>query len=121
MAFVRSAILVLLIALALAAGAAKILKMPQEIAFFSEAIGMNATAVAGLGVVQALSGLLLMFARTRLIGAILLDVTLFFSAVVVFLSGNIPFGLISLVPVILTSLLIVEQLSAKTRLREFQR
>lgn len=116
----RIAVLVLLIALAFAAGAAKIMKMPQEVEFFQTTVGMNATAVVVLGVLQVLAGLLLTAAGTRLAGALLLDITLVFSAVVVFMSGNIPFGLISLVPVVLTSLLIMEQLAAKQRLRETQ-
>ena len=120
MKYARIAVLVLLIALAFAAGAAKIMKMPQEVEFFHATIGMNTVAVVGLGVLQALSGLLLIFTRTRLAGALLLDITLLFSAVVVFLSGNIPFGLISLVPVVLTSLLIMDQLATRARLRESQ-
>ncbi len=111
----RIAVLVLLIALAFAAGAAKIMKMPQEVEFFQDTIGMNAVAVVGLGVLQVLAGLLLIATRTRLGGALLLDITLVFSAVVVFMSGNISFGLISLVPVVLTSLLIMEQLAARQR------
>ncbi len=118
MKHVRTIILVLLTALAFAAGAAKIMKMPQELAFFQDTIGMNAMAVVVLGALQVLAAVLLIFARSRLAGALLLDITLVFSAVVVFLSGNIPFGLISLIPVVLTSLLIVDQLAARQRLQE---
>ena len=120
MKYVRIAVIVLLVALALAAGAAKIMKMPQEIEFFHNTIGMSVMAVVALGVVQVLSGLMLALQKTRLQGAMLLDITLLLSAVVVFMSGNIPFGLISLVPVVLTSWIIFDLLVTRSRLSATQ-
>ncbi|MFK8029713.1 MAG: hypothetical protein AB8G18_05705 [Gammaproteobacteria bacterium] len=120
MKLIRTAILILLILLALAAGAAKVMQMPQELEFFSTTLGLGATVVVAFGALQMLAGVLMTFAKTRLPGALLLDVTLVFSAALVFISGNISFGLVSLVPVVLNSLLIVDMLMARSRLRETQ-
>lgn len=113
----RLAVLILLILLGLAAGAAKVMKMPQELEFFG-AVGLNSMGVTILGAAQMLGGLLMLFGKTRLPGALLLDVTLLLSAAVVFISGDIGFGILSLVPVVLNSLLIMDLLVQRARRNE---
>ncbi len=114
----KTIVLILLIILAIAAGAAKVMKMPQELEFFGNAVGMNAMGVVILGALQLLSALLLLFVKTRLPGALLLDLTLIFSTAVLFIAGDIPKALMSLVPVILNSMLIFDLLVQRTRLSE---
>ena len=98
----RTFLLILVYALALlnaAAGIPKIMQMPQELAFL-EAIGFGAIAVTLLGLVQFAGALLLLWTKTRLIGAGLAGLALLVSSIAIFASGNTQFGLISLLPLV---------------------
>lgn len=86
-----------LAALSAAAGIPKILQMPQELGFLS-AIGFSAVAVSILGVIQLSGGVLLLWKKSRLLGAVLAGVALLVSSIAIFLGGNTKFGLISLIP-----------------------
>lgn len=88
----------LLAALSAAAGIPKILQMPQELEFL-QFIGFSEIAVSLLGIFQLAGGVLLLFRKTRLSGAILATAALLISSIAIFFSGNIPFGVISLLPV----------------------
>ena len=88
----------LLAALSTAAGIPKILQMPQELEFL-QFLGFSEIAVSILGLFQLAGGVLLLFRKTRLAGAILATTALLVSSIAIFSSGNIPFGMISLLPV----------------------
>ena len=96
----------LLALLGVAAGVAKLLQTPQEMAFFQEQMGFSAEAIMAFGLLQLLSGLMLVFPKTRLIGAGILGMTLFLSSIVIFMAGEIGFGLVSLVPVVMADLVL---------------
>lgn len=84
--------------LSAAAGIPKILQMPQELGFLQH-IGFSAIAVSILGIVQLAGGLLLLWKRSRLPGAVLAGLAFLVSSLAIFSGGNTKFGLVSLIPV----------------------
>ena len=99
--------LVLLILLGGAAGLAKVTQAPPEIAFFA-GLGLGAIVVVVFGVLQLAGAVSLIFAKTRFIGAILLDVTFSLSVVMILMTGQIGFALVSLVPVLMAGWVIYD-------------
>ncbi len=104
MSLFRKIILIVLILMSLAAGAAKVLQMPQEIQFFQTA-GLGIVLLMVLGVVQVVGAGLAAVPKTRTIGAGLMGVGFLVSAAVIFMTGNIGFGVFSLLPVALAGFL----------------
>ena len=96
----RVANLVLLIALGLTSGLAKILLLPQEVEFFGGA-GLGETAIVLFGATQVIAGILLVFEKTRTLGAIVLAATFCTSTVLIFVNGKIAFGLFSILPILM--------------------
>jgi len=92
---------ILLALLGVAAGVAKILQMPQEMAFFQGELGYSSRVIVVFGIFQLVGGLMVVIKKTRLPGSILLGLTMFLSAIVIFMSGSILLGLVSLLPVLM--------------------
>lgn len=92
--------LILLTLLSVASGAAKVMRMPQEVAFFGNA-GMDETGVVVFGVTQLLGGALLALRKTRLAGALVMAATFAISTVVILMAGDLAFALFSLLPIVL--------------------
>jgi uncharacterized membrane protein YphA (DoxX/SURF4 family) len=93
-------ILLIVIALmSLGAGAAKIMKMPQEVQFF-ETAGLSPTLLIVLGIVQVIGGLLLIVPKTRKPGAIIAGLGFLCSVITILMTGQIGFAAISLLPVL---------------------
>ena len=107
MNLLRKINLVLLILLGGAAGLAKVTQAPPEIAFFA-GLGLGAMVVIIFGVLQLVGAVLLIFAKTRFIGAILLDVTFSLSVVMILMTGQISFALVSVVPVLMAGWVIYD-------------
>ena len=99
--------LVLLVLLGGAAGFAKVTQAPPEVAFFA-GLGLGAMVVVVFGVLQIAGALSLIFTKTRFIGAILLDVTFGLSVVMILMTGQIGFALVSVVPVLMASWVIYD-------------
>ncbi|MBT8388940.1 MAG: hypothetical protein KJP13_04755 [Altererythrobacter sp.] len=95
---------VIVAVLSLAAGGAKLASMPQEVQFFENA-GVSIAFLIPLGGLQVAGGLLTVIKRTRPIGSLLSAACFLVSAVMIFGSGNIGFGFVSLLPVALSALL----------------
>jgi len=98
-------ILVLLVLLGASAGVAKVMRMPQELTFF-HALGLGESALVLFGVAQIVGSALLIFGRTRLPGAIVLAASFMASAMMIFVTGAVGFGLFSLLPVAMSGWLI---------------
>jgi DoxX-like family len=99
-------IMTLLMALlSIAAGVAKVMLIPEETAFLSQ-FGFSQPHVVIFGAVQVLGGLLFAVPLSRDVGGIVVTVGFLFSAVLVFMSGNVVFGLASVLPVVLTGALV---------------
>lgn len=92
------AVIYVLAALSVAAGIPKILQMPQELGFLN-AIGFSAIAVSIFGIVQFIGGVLLLWKKSRLPGAVVAGLAFLVSSLAIFASGNTKFGLISLLPI----------------------
>jgi hypothetical protein len=109
----KTVIWILLSLLGVAAGAAKMLQTPQEMAFFQDQLGLNAEAIMAFGLLQFVAGVMLVFKKTRLVGAALLAVTLLLSTIVIFMAGQIGFAVVSLLPVLMADLVVWLEIKAK--------
>lgn len=101
----RIVVLVVLIAMSLSAGAAKVMQMPQEVQFF-EAAGLNVHLLMALGALQIIGGVLAAFPDFRKSGAIIIGVGFLVSSFAIFMTGDIAFGAFSLLPVALAGFLV---------------
>ena len=97
----KAAVLIVLVLLGTSAGVAKILKVPEELAFF-QTVGLGESIVLLFGIVQLIGAILLVFRRTRLAGALVSAGTYLASAIMIFASGAIGFGTISLLPILMS-------------------
>ena len=88
--------LVILIFLAVTSGITKMLLMPQDVEFFGE-YGFSNPILIAYGLVQFVGGIILAIPGLRVIGAIVVTFTFLISAIVLFLSGNIPMTIVTLV------------------------
>ncbi len=106
-------ILTIVIALlSLAAGIAKVMQVPQEIEFLTGQ-GLSLNMIIIFGVVQILGGILLLVLKTKLIGAIVSLIAFAASAILVFISGNTIFGLVSMIPVAILIFIVYKSLGNK--------
>lgn len=97
-------ILIILVVMSIAAGGAKVFGMPQEVQFFTEA-GLNQSWLLLLGSAQIVGGLLAIYYRTRRAGSAIMALGFLASTIVILMTGNANFALISLLPVLLATLL----------------
>jgi hypothetical protein len=103
-------IIVIIALLSIAAGAAKVMQTPEEMAFL-QGVGLNKTLIIVFGVVQIAAGILLAAGKTRFLGAILSALAFAASAILLFVGGNLAFGLFSIVPVALAGYVIHQSAS----------
>lgn len=96
-------LLVLLALLSLVAGVAKLMQTPAEIEFFASA-GLDAVWLYPLGAVQVAGAIMAALPRTRSLGILAIALGFAISSLVIFMTGNATFGLVSLVTVALTIL-----------------
>lgn len=97
-------LVVLITLLSIAAGIAKVMEMPQEVQFLNQ-FGFNSTLVIAYGLVQILGGVLLAVPKTLKLGAIITVLAFSLSTILLFVSGDFIFGLVSLIPIVLTSII----------------
>lgn len=93
-------ILAVLILLAVSSGITKILLMQQDVEFFGK-YGFSDPILVGYGLVQLIGGLLLVFKRTRFVGAVIVAITFLISLVVILMEGNIPVGIATVIATLL--------------------
>jgi hypothetical protein len=104
----KLALLVILVLMSLVAGAAKLMQMPQELKFFEEAkLGLGWMVV--LGVFQVFGGALGAIPITRKSGLIFMALGFGVSTLVILMTGDIGFALVSLLPVALCIYLILQE------------
>tara|TARA_R110000744_G_scaffold304543_2_gene413036 strand:+ start:3979 stop:4347 length:369 start_codon:yes stop_codon:yes gene_type:complete len=108
-------LIVIIALLSLAAGIAKVTHSPQEVQFL-QGFMFNDFTITLFGVIQVLAaivlsgGALFTHKAITLVGAITVALCLLLSSILIFVSGNWVFGLLSLLPVALTGL-IIKQIS----------
>ena len=94
MKVVSTVILAILVLLAVSSGVTKILLLPQDVDFFGK-YGFSNPILIAYGLVQLVGGLLLVFAKTRFIGAAIVAITFVISLVVLVMEGNIPVSIVT--------------------------
>lgn len=97
---VSTIILILLTLLAVSSGITKILLMQQDVNFFGK-YGFSDPILIAYGLVQLIGGVLLIFTKTRFVGAVIVAVTFLISLVVLLLEGNIPVSIVTVVATLL--------------------
>ena len=103
MKIVSYLIIAIVTLLSIAAGLAKVMQTPQEMAFLQGA-GLSPGLIVVFGLVQILGGLLLALPKTRKVGAVIAAAAFVVSAALIFMGGNLAFGLISIVPIALAGI-----------------
>ena len=107
MKIVSYLIIAIVALLSIAAGLAKVMQAPQEMEFLQGA-GLSTGLIVVFGAVQILGGVVLVPRKTRVVGAVIAAVAFAVSAVLSFLSGNLVFGLVSILPVALVGFTIYQ-------------
>lgn len=97
MKILRIAILAIVAILSLAAGLAKVMRVPQEAVFF-EGLGLSLGLMTAIGALQLVGALCVIFPKSQKLGAILAATAFLTSAIMIFMNGQIAFGLFSLLP-----------------------
>jgi hypothetical protein len=97
---VSTIILAILILLAVSSGITKILLMQQDVDFFGK-FGFSDPILIGYGLAQLFGGLLLVFTKTRFVGAAIVAVTFLVSLALLLIEGNIPVSIITMVATLL--------------------
>ena len=107
MKIVNILIIALVALLSVAAGLAKVMQTQQEMEFL-QGFGLSTALIVAFGLVQILGGVLLVPKKTRLPGAILATSALVVSTVLIFVGGNLTFGLVSMLPIALAGVIIYQ-------------
>ena len=108
-------LLIALVALlSIAAGVAKVLEAPQEVEFLQGfGFGFSLELIIFYGLFQILGGALLAIPKTLKLGAIITTLSFTLSTVLIFIGGNLTFGLASLLPIIFTSIIYWQSVKVK--------
>lgn len=96
MKYAPNAILCLLVFLAVSSGITKVMLMPQDVDFFGK-YGFTNPLLIMFGAIQVVCGLMMIFIKTRIVGAAVVAVTFAISAVVLVLAGSVPATIATLV------------------------
>lgn len=99
---------VLVTLLSISTGIFKILQQEADIQLF-EAIGMNAALTTILGVVQLIGGILLIPAKTRKTGALVMIPTFVLASIAVFANQMLVFGIVSILFIFMAYLVIYQE------------
>ena len=97
---VSTVILVILVLLAVSSGTTKLLLMEQDVNFFI-GNGFTRSMLMTFGFVQVLGGLLMVFAKTRFVGATVVAITFLLSLVMLIFDGNLPVGIVTVIAMLL--------------------
>ena len=106
MKLAMTSLAVLIGLLSIAAGGAKVTLVPEEAEFLAQ-FGFSDLTTRVFGSFQILGGLLSILPATRVFGLLLSATGFAVSAVLIFSSGNVVFGSVSLIPIALA--LVVSQ------------
>ena len=104
MKFVHILIVAAIAILSVAAGLAKVLQSQHEIEFL-QGLGLSIFVIMVFGLLQIIGGVLMAPKKTRMPGAVLVTLGFVVSTVLVFIGGNVTFGLISVIPAALAGVI----------------
>ncbi len=102
---VSTIILVVLIFLAVSSGFTKVALMPQDVAFFGK-YGFSNPILIAYGLVQITGGVLMVFRRTRFVGAAIVAITFLISLAVLLMEGNLPVSIATIVATLLLGVIL---------------
>jgi len=105
MRIVKIIFLVIVVLLGLGSGTSKVMLLPDEVAFFGKT-GLTEVGIQIFGAIQIIGSLMLPLKKGRFLGSLILIVTFLFSTVLILMSGNISFGIFSILPIALIILLL---------------
>jgi len=97
----------LIVLLCITAGAAKVMRTPEEMAFLQR-FAFNANMVTIFGLTQLVGAAMLLKRKFRTYGGILALSTFSLSSMLLFMAGNLTFALLSLLPIVFTMVLIIQ-------------
>lgn len=98
MKYLNIVLLIIIILMSIAAGAAKVLQTPQEAEFFAAA-GLGNTAMIALGIWQIAGAILAAVPKFRMAGSFVIAAGFLASVLVILMTGDLTFAVISLAPV----------------------
>ena len=107
MKIVNILIIAIIVILSIAAGLAKVMQTQQEMEFL-QGVGLSTALIVAFGLIQILGGVLLIPRKTRLAGAVLVTSAFVVSTVLILIGGNLAFGLVSIIPIALASVIIYQ-------------
>ena len=105
MKILKIIIISLVTLLCIAAGLAKVLQSEQEVAYLKR-FGLSTALIVAFGKVQLGSGILLIFPKTRLFGAVLAITAFVTSTIMILVGGNLVFSLLSTIPITLVCVIV---------------
>jgi hypothetical protein len=111
MKIVNILIIVIVALLSIAAGLAKVMQTPQEMEFL-QGFGLSPIMIVIFGLIQVVGGVLVLPAKTRLPGAVLAALAFAVSTMLIFIGGNMTFGLVSMLPLAMACLIIFQSAKA---------
>lgn len=109
MKIVNIIIIAVVALLSIAAGLAKVMQSPQEMEFL-QGLGLSSVLIVIFGLVQIVGGVLLAPKKTRMVGAVMVTLGFVVSTVLIFIAGNVAFGLFSLIPAALAGMIVYRNL-----------
>lgn len=92
-------LLCLVALLAIAAGAAKVLMVPQEVEFL-QGFGFSLELIVAFGIVQIIGALLLAIPKTTSLGLLISVIGYGVSSALIFVEGDYEFALMSILPIV---------------------
>lgn len=107
MKIINTLIIGLIVLLCITAGAAKVMRLPEEIAFL-QGFGFSANMVTIFGLIQLAGAAMLLKRKFRTYGGFLALSTFTFSSLLLFKDDNLTFFLLSLLPIVFTIVLIIQ-------------
>lgn len=99
--------------LGIAAGAAKIALIPEEVAFLSR-FGFTTNLIFTFGAIQLVGGALMMSRRTRLYGSLVTAIAFAVSTALLLVAGNTAIAGLSLAPIMLAGLVAYQSRTIKS-------
>jgi hypothetical protein len=98
-------LLAIVVLLGLGSGIAKVMLLPDEVAFFGKT-GLTELGIQILGTIQMIAALMLPFRKACLLGGFILGITFLISTALIFTSGKVFFGMFSILPIALLVLIL---------------
>jgi len=108
---VSTIILLVLIFLAVSSGVTKVTLMQQDVEFFGK-YGFSNPNLIVFGLVQIIGGVLLVFKKTRFVGAAVVATTFLISLAMLLMDGNIPVSIATVIATLLLAVVMKQSWSA---------